>query len=74
MVELSDDFCFLADCGEGTYGQILALFGPQRTAELLMKLKFIFISHGHQDHVIGIFDLILERRKAFLAAGKLPLF
>uniref|UniRef100_A0A914UI79 ribonuclease Z n=1 Tax=Plectus sambesii TaxID=2011161 RepID=A0A914UI79_9BILA len=70
FVELSDDFCFFVDCGEGTYGQLLALFGPQRTAELLIKLKFIFLSHGHQDHVIGIFDLVLERRKAFLAAEK----
>ena len=40
----------LLDCGHGTYGQILHLYGPEKTKEILRKLKFVFLSHGHADH------------------------
>ena len=45
----SEDSTVLMDCGSGVYGQLLRLYGDQ-TADLLRKLKVIFISHGHCDH------------------------
>ena len=44
----------LLDCGEGTNGQLLRVFGPLLNEELL-KIKLIFISHLHADHHLGIY-------------------
>uniref|UniRef100_A0A914W7Y5 ribonuclease Z n=1 Tax=Plectus sambesii TaxID=2011161 RepID=A0A914W7Y5_9BILA len=72
LLELNSDSCLIVDCGEGTYSQMLALFGLRRTNELLRNLQFLFISHGHYDHFSGIFSMILQHRKAFLATGEKP--
>ncbi|WP_456471073.1 ribonuclease Z [Caminibacter sp.] len=46
---------YLFDCGEGTQHQIL------KTNLSIYKLKTIFISHIHGDHVYGLFGLITSR-------------
>lgn len=46
----------LLDCGEGTGGQLLRVFGPLLQEEL-RKIKLIFISHLHADHHLGIFTI-----------------
>jgi ribonuclease BN (tRNA processing enzyme) len=39
----------LMDCAEGSYGQILDHFGD-KTPDVLLKTKVIFITHIHGDH------------------------
>jgi len=46
---------YLFDCGEGTQQQIL------KTKLSIYKLKTIFITHIHGDHVYGLFGLITSR-------------
>lgn len=48
----------LFDCGEGTYGQLFRLFGPDNVQEVLRQLQCIFISHMHADHHLGTVRLI----------------
>uniref|UniRef100_A0AC34FV42 Ribonuclease Z n=1 Tax=Panagrolaimus sp. ES5 TaxID=591445 RepID=A0AC34FV42_9BILA len=49
MVQTADSF-YLIDCGEGTFGQMKHMFGP-KISEVLTKLRVIFMTHTHQDHV-----------------------
>ena len=46
---------YLFDCGEGTQQQIL------KTKLSIYKLKTIFITHIHGDHIYGLFGLITSR-------------
>ena len=39
----------MLDCGEGTFNQLYKIYGD-KTDEILMKLKGIYISHLHADH------------------------
>lgn len=56
------DFSFLFDCGEDTLGQIGRVFG---NIEIIKKIKYIFISHSHADHHLGLIGLLKERYKLF---------
>lgn len=47
----------LLDCGQGTYGQMVRLYGAVHTDQLLSKLSLVFISHGHSDHHMVSFSL-----------------
>lgn len=49
---------YLLDCGEGTLGQIVRLFGQEEAANILRDLKCIVISHLHADHHLGATSLI----------------
>lgn len=58
----------LLDCGEGTWGQLVRLFGDDPACssgvwEELRKLKCIFLSHVHGDHHIGVAKLLAMRKK-----------
>lgn len=44
---------YLLDCGEGTMGQILRLYGKEETANILRNLRCVVISHLHADHHLG---------------------
>ena len=46
--------------GEGTFQQIYEHFGNE-TDVILTKLRFIFITHKHGDHMFGAFKIIKER-------------
>lgn len=50
-----DDFAFLFDCGEDTLAQIDRVNG---NISVLGKLKYIFISHSHADHHLGLVNLL----------------
>lgn len=55
------------DCGPGTYNQLLCLYGPEKTEDILRKLKFIFISHGHADHhAVSLYNIF--QNVCFLSA------
>lgn len=51
----------LLDAGEGTWGQLARRFGEKGAEDVLRELKFIFISHMHQDHHAGLVK-IMQRR------------
>lgn len=70
LVNVSDDESILLDCGEGTFGQMVRLYGPSATLQLLRTLSCVFISHMHTDHYMGLFTLIDARKEAFIRAGK----
>lgn len=58
----------LLDCGEGTWGQLVRLFGDDPACssgvwEELRKLKCVFLSHVHGDHHIGVAKLLAMRKK-----------
>nr|CAD2187565.1 unnamed protein product [Meloidogyne enterolobii]CAD2206719.1 unnamed protein product [Meloidogyne enterolobii] len=65
LVRLSEFSNILIDCGEATYGQLLALFGPSNIDQFLTKLNAIFITHAHLDHILGVFHIISRRIEAF---------
>ncbi len=47
----SEKSAVLLDCGEDTAGQILRIFG---NLDVLYKLKAIYLSHSHADHILGV--------------------
>ena len=68
FIEIPERGNVLLDCGEGTWGQLVRLFGndPARSSgvwEELRKLKCVFLSHIHGDHHIGIVKLLAMRKK-----------
>ncbi|KAB0794016.1 hypothetical protein PPYR_13636 [Photinus pyralis] len=54
----------LLDCGEGTFGQLVRFFGPDKSDEVLANIKAIFVSHLHADHHIGLIGVLQGRRRA----------
>lgn len=51
----------LLDCGEGTFGQMVRLYGFQGARDRVSKLKLIWISHRHADHMSGLAELLSMR-------------
>lgn len=70
LVQFNDHANVLIDCGEGTYGQIRVLFGPEECEKVLLNLGAIFVTHSHQDHMNGLFLVIGKRIEAFRKLGK----
>ncbi len=62
-VEMTPNYSFVLDCGEGSYYQLFNHFGEQKIDETVLKIKTIFITHIHSDHNLGILDLIAQRNK-----------
>lgn len=63
LMQTSDDCYILLDCGEGTFGQMIRLFGLKRTRKIIENLKIIYISHQHADHHLGLFNILIEKMK-----------
>ena len=52
----------LMDCSEGSYGQLLDHFNDQSLVDqLLLRTKFVFLTHIHGDHQLGILKILVER-------------
>jgi len=64
-----NSYGILADCGEGTYGQMIDHFG-EHLDNVLRNLRVIFITHHHGDHTFGLGQLIGEIEKSFLKIYK----
>ncbi|KAJ3428912.1 zinc phosphodiesterase elac protein [Anaeramoeba flamelloides] len=60
LLKMTSNFNILLDCGEGTYGQLLTLFGS-KIGKILLNIKFIWISHNHSDHSFGLIKLLRMR-------------
>eukprot|EP01132_Coremiostelium_polycephalum_P002816 gene2816-3501_t len=55
---------FLLDAGEGTYLQMRRFFGPHEIDTVIKNLDFIWVSHIHADHHLGI-PKIIEMRQNY---------
>ena len=53
----------IMDSGEGSYGQLYRMLGPDGMQEQLQRTKAIFISHMHADHHLGTIQILLGWRK-----------
>lgn len=51
------------DPSEGFLDQLIRKFGPKLTEFILKNIECIWISHFHQDHILGIPSLLYERSK-----------
>ena len=60
----SEEDCLLLDCGEGTYGQLVRFYGPDKVDSIMTKLRAVFVSHLHADHHIGLVGLLKARKEA----------
>jgi ribonuclease Z len=69
LLELNAKTSVLIDCGEGTYGQMKNLHGPDKIDDLLIGLSAIFITHAHLDHIGGMKTIIERRVEAFKRKG-----
>ena len=54
----------LMDCAEGTYGQIVDYCGDwEKVDAVVLKTRFVYITHLHGDHTLGLPRFIHERDK-----------
>ena len=65
LLHSGDDSYVLLDCAEGTLGQIYRCFGSDLGDHVIRNLTFVFISHFHVDHHLGLLR-ILHRRSQLL--------
>jgi ribonuclease Z len=69
-VRMDNGNAMLLDIGEGTIGQLLRAKqrqdyrknGEESLADVLKKIKAVWISHPHADHHLGILRLLEERK------------
>ena len=59
------------NAGEGTLGQLVALFGRNGTATLLRRLQMVWVSHSHADHHLGL-PRLLRAATSARGAGAPP--
>ena len=63
LLETAPDTFIMLDCGEGSLGQMVRVFGVERTREILAKLSCVYISHMHADHHLGLINIIQARAR-----------
>eukprot|EP00795_Rhopilema_esculentum_P009410 gene9410-17122_t len=68
LINASQHTSMLLDCGEGSYGQMKNHFGRE-AEEILKKLQFVFISHLHADHHLGLIRILKLRWKIMAKDG-----
>ena len=50
------------DCAGGTYSQIFNHFNNKEIVDqMILKTRFVFITHIHGDHQLGILKIMHER-------------
>lgn len=53
---------FLMDCAEGSYTQLWDHFNcKKKVDEIIRRTNFVFITHIHGDHQLGILKIMYER-------------
>ncbi|KEG07720.1 ribonuclease Z [Trypanosoma grayi] len=57
------------DFGEGSAGQLAMLWGGEALQRFVHDLAFVFISHAHADHHLGLLSLLELRHRVLLAAS-----
>ena len=58
----NNDHGLLMDAAEGSYGQICDHFKTKEAIdEVLLNTQFVFITHIHGDHQLGILKFMSER-------------
>ncbi|KAI8985218.1 beta-lactamase-like protein [Pilobolus umbonatus] len=62
LVKIPDYGSVLLDAGEGTYGQMIRLFGDNADKELA-QIKCVFVSHLHADHHLGVVHILSKWNK-----------
>jgi ribonuclease Z len=60
------------DCGESTMGQLYRLLPFPDSRRHLKNLRFVFLSHLHADHQLGLVGVLKERWRLWREAGTLP--
>lgn len=60
-LKMSNEDSMLMDCGEGSFGQMFRFFG-NTIGDVLSTLRFVFISHYHADHHLGLIEIMRQRR------------
>ncbi|KOC66769.1 Ribonuclease Z, mitochondrial, partial [Habropoda laboriosa] len=63
LLRIDKSNSILLDCGEGTLGQIIRLYGISESDNILRSIKAIYISHIHADHQLGLIGLLLKRKQ-----------
>ncbi|OII74029.1 uncharacterized protein cubi_02831 [Cryptosporidium ubiquitum] len=60
LLRLDDNTSMLLDCGEGSISQLFVLckYDLDLFFKVIASIKIVFISHTHEDHFLGIFNLI----------------
>lgn len=64
MVDLFVRGSVLLDCGEGTWGQMVRMFGKEGAQRAVASLRIVFISHMHADHHLGLMNVLHQRSVA----------
>ena len=59
----SKNAAMLADCGEGSLGQLHRRHGAQGAIDAIKRLKLVWISHIHADHHVGLPAVLALRTK-----------
>lgn len=63
----------LLECGEGTFGQLVRMFGYPGAMERIAKTRCVWISHRHADHMSGLIELLCRRSTCKASGGILVL-
>ncbi|XP_067209587.1 ribonuclease Z, mitochondrial isoform X3 [Linepithema humile] len=61
LLRVDEDHSMVLDCSEGTFRQIMKIYGKSETDKILKTIKAVYVSHLHADHHIGLIGLLKER-------------
>lgn len=56
----SDASGLLLDCGEGSWGQLVRMYGYNEAIKRLSSMKAVWVSHRHADHMSGILQILIQ--------------
>lgn len=67
-----DQPTLLLDCGESTMSQLYRLIPFPTSQRYLRNLRFVFLSHLHADHQLGLVGVLKERWRLWKSSGVTP--